>query len=95
MVHFGLLPACVQQCRLLDSHNGPHSHSDEESKLDLWQLYDQSASVINFFTSSFMILSFVFTFPASWLISEKSIKVSIWIGIITTIVGAWMRVFIN
>lgn len=42
-----------------------------------------------------MILSFVFTFPASWLISEKSIRISIWIGIFTTIIGAWMRVFVN
>ncbi|KAL4450799.1 hypothetical protein ABPG74_011641 [Tetrahymena malaccensis] len=58
------------------------------------QAYDQSQFVITMTSMSYMFFYVLITFPSNFLLS-KSLKYGIWLGSILTILGGWVRIFIN
>ncbi|EAS01074.2 MFS transporter (macronuclear) [Tetrahymena thermophila SB210] len=58
------------------------------------QAYDQSQFVITMTSMSYMFFYVLITFPSNFLLS-KSLKYGIWLGSVLTILGGWVRIFIN
>jgi len=62
---------------------------------DLIQSYGQSPFTVNYLSISYMILFLPAQYPCSLLMNKYGLRVGLTVGIILTVVGAWLRCLIN
>ena len=59
------------------------------------QLYDLTTTSTNLISSAYLTMSLIFVIPSTYILSYTSIRTSVLLITATTIVGAWLRSFIN
>ncbi|KAL4430217.1 hypothetical protein ABPG74_014776 [Tetrahymena malaccensis] len=57
--------------------------------------YDQSQFVVSLTSLVSMFCYIVINFPSNYILSEKGLKLGVFIGIFFTVIGAWVRLLIN
>ncbi|EAR83954.2 MFS transporter (macronuclear) [Tetrahymena thermophila SB210] len=59
------------------------------------QAYNVSQFVVSLTSLASMFCYIVINFPSNYILSEKGLRIGVFIGIFFTIVGAWIRLLIN
>ncbi len=61
----------------------------------LQQLYGISVAQSNWINSAYFVMSLVFILPSIYLLSYVSVRTNLFIVVIVTIIGSWLRCLIN
>ncbi|KAL4507094.1 hypothetical protein ABPG72_001887 [Tetrahymena utriculariae] len=59
------------------------------------QLYGVDTSIVNLNSLLFLLMHPLFTFPANFIIDKYGVKISITVGCILCMLGAWLRMLVN
>ncbi|EAR99181.2 MFS transporter (macronuclear) [Tetrahymena thermophila SB210] len=59
------------------------------------QLYNVDTSIVNLNSLLFLLMHPLFTFPANFIIDQYGVKISITIGCVVCMAGAWLRMLVN
>ncbi|KAL4460444.1 hypothetical protein ABPG74_000195 [Tetrahymena malaccensis] len=59
------------------------------------QLYGVDTSIVNLNSLLFLLMHPLFTFPANFIIDKYGVKISITLGCVLCMIGAWLRLLVN
>ncbi|EWS72426.1 MFS transporter (macronuclear) [Tetrahymena thermophila SB210] len=59
------------------------------------QAYNTSKFIVSMTSLVTMLCYIIFNFPSNYILSHKGLKIGIFVGIFFTILGSWIRLFIN
>ena len=54
-----------------------------------------SVTTINMVSLIYMIIFIPVNFPSNYIVDTYGSRVGVWIGVILTVLGMWMKIFIN